>query len=249
MTGALSGPWCDGHALACRIYGPPGCQHPELFARADLPENSGLTAFAYLWRRFGPPWYGSDAYKDLAGYILGTPHPDVFLRIALKGSGLEYGTGYLITQTFEATLLKAEESAAWEKTFEAWWLDKKLTEDEAAILEQALPKDHPDYQAVVKHYWDDRLNSTIVREAEGVLGVYPGRACRDECPLIVDNITAALQELLRPVYIRDVYFNILGRVRDEDLSDDWASAEPSKYAGLGMPQDAVEALLHEEDED
>jgi hypothetical protein len=232
MTGARGGPWCDGHRLASAVYGP-------------LAENSGFTAFAYLWRRFGPPWHGSDDYKDLGGYILSTPHPEVFLDIGLSGAGLEYSIGYLIPQTFEARLMKTDECVAWEHQFETWWLEHKLTEAEGTVLSQGLADEHPDKQAVVKHYWDDRLNRAIVREAEQTLGPYPGHAARDECPEIVENLMAALYELLRPTSVRDVYFNILGCVPD-DYQDDKDTAPYSRYAGFGVPQDAMDALLAKE---
>ncbi|HDR9103288.1 TPA: hypothetical protein QDB04_000006 [Burkholderia vietnamiensis] len=37
--------------------------------------------FAYLFRRFGYPNFGWDGYKELAKYILTTPHKDMFLCI------------------------------------------------------------------------------------------------------------------------------------------------------------------------
>ena len=61
VSGALSGDLCDGLAMAERVYGP-----------AAASPQSGLLAFAYCWRRFGPPWFGSDDHKELVKYILGT---------------------------------------------------------------------------------------------------------------------------------------------------------------------------------
>ena len=88
---------------------PGQCTGAGLFPRdiqpiygATLPPNSGLTAFAYLWRRFGPPWSGCDDHKDLVGYILGTPHPAIWLHLHLSGAGLDYSVGYVITQAVEA---------------------------------------------------------------------------------------------------------------------------------------------------
>ena len=37
--------------------------------------------FAYCFRRFGYPNIGWDGYKQLASYVLSTPHPDLFLSI------------------------------------------------------------------------------------------------------------------------------------------------------------------------
>ena len=63
--------------------------------RANDP-NSGLVAFAYLWRRFGPPWRGSDEYKDLASYTLTTSAPRVFLRIYPNGCSLAFSIAYIM---------------------------------------------------------------------------------------------------------------------------------------------------------
>ncbi len=34
-------------------------------AEAIRNENGPLTAMAYLWRRFGPPWHGGDDRKEV----------------------------------------------------------------------------------------------------------------------------------------------------------------------------------------
>ena len=77
-TGALSNPFVDGPRLAREAWGD----------RTDR-KNSGLLAMAYLWRRFGPPWWGTDRQKKLVAYVLTTNDPDVFLELNL-GSQLAY---------------------------------------------------------------------------------------------------------------------------------------------------------------
>lgn len=75
-------------------------------------------------------------------------------------------------------------------------------------------------------------------------------ACRSsDAPyeLVTRTIMLALKELLRPVFINDVAINILGRIPDDEL-DDRDCAERSPYAGLGVPREALDALLDEEED-
>jgi hypothetical protein len=85
--------------------------------------NSGLLAFAYLWRRFGPPIHGGDDHKSLCDYTLGTPHKEVFLWLHLSGSGLCYAAGCWITNRLEGKFRAPQ--VAWEKKFERWWLRER----------------------------------------------------------------------------------------------------------------------------
>lgn len=48
---------------------------------------------AYLWRRFGPPWRGTDDYKKLAAWVLTTSDPAAFLELHLT-SWLSYSAAY-----------------------------------------------------------------------------------------------------------------------------------------------------------
>lgn len=57
-------------------------------AREALGENVPQgSLFAYLFRRFGYPNWGSDPYKELASYLLTTAHPDMLLRITPYAGG------------------------------------------------------------------------------------------------------------------------------------------------------------------
>lgn len=47
-------------------------------------------------------------------------------------------------------------------------------------------------------------------------------------------IRAAMTELLRPVYIRDVDYNLLGRIEDSAPYARWKAAERSPQAGYGL---------------
>ena len=54
---------------------------------------------------------------------------------------------------------------------------------------------------------------------------------------ITSVLTKAMRDLLRPVFIRDVPVNILGRIKDSDVSRE---VPYSKYAGYGVPLDEMD---------
>lgn len=56
----------------------------DFYGQAIDNSWTGLIAFAYLWRRFGPPEYGSDDYKDMGCYFFTTPDPDVIFGFYCK---------------------------------------------------------------------------------------------------------------------------------------------------------------------
>lgn len=65
----------------------------------------------------------------------------------------------------------------------------------------------------------------------------PASAIVADCHTVLNE---ALQELARPVYVRDAAFNIFGRV-DDDC--EVSVAERSEYAGYGIPRDAMDAMV------
>jgi hypothetical protein len=226
--------WC---VLPASLSGPMyGCAGSDEFEGADLAReawgeeaehaDSGLTAFACLWRRFGPPRYGSDNYKQLCRYVIGTPHHDIYLTLGLSGSPLVHAVGYLAPAAFRAALLAP--AREWCGRLDRWArehghddgmllsLDARLADDyHRAREELGPPPARPDLSR-----W---------RELEGPVGDL-SRA-----------VFAALRELLRPVSIRDVPINILGTT-----GEPWDhEARPSRYAGLGVPVGAMDALLEE----
>lgn len=216
-----------------------GCAGSDVFEGHDLAveawgedanyADSGLTAFAYLWRRFGPPTMGSDPYKDLCRYLIGTPMPGVYLMLNLKGSPLAYGVGYTATEEVH-DLIRRPEAEYWTKVSQ-WAAENghrnaitlTLDKSKAAAWEQARatlgpPPDPPDLAR-----W---------REIEGPVGDL-NRA-----------VFECLREMLRPVYIRDVYLNIFGTT-GEGLD---GAVKPSKYAGLGIAREPLDALLRDDDD-
>jgi hypothetical protein len=211
VNGALGSELIRGHDLAVEFLG-----------EGATAIGSDMVAFAYLWRRFGPPWAGGDSHKTLATYYLTTPDPDVFLWLSL-GTSLALSIGYLIERGLDQETRQAR--AEWWRNFELWVVRRNPDEatqgawlsDNAKIAEAKLDLgDIP-----LREPADWRLGSAIrIRVNEALI--------------------ATLRDLMRPVYIRDVGINILGRKQHEDPID---KAEPSVYAGYGVPKEAMDKWI------
>jgi hypothetical protein len=252
-TGCKAGPMLSGHKLAQEVFGRPDELHPE------KTDNTGLTAFAYLWRRFGPPTFGSDSHKDLCSYFLTTEHPEVVLWITPSGSGVAYAVGYMVTNKLEEknNAEMFSDIWAWDKKFEKWWIKRNAAkfpilksektykaasdEDKQKVAEAFNNARYGDYTAASG--WKPDAEFKLAQKA---IGKYPRRKDDDTKTgkLVRKVIKNALAELLRPVYIRDVPINILGRCDHSDAP----SAEYSKYAGLGISLKPLDALLAKEAE-
>lgn len=70
--------------------------NPGLIAETIFENWDYGHAFAYLYRRFGPPFWGSDDYKELVCYELITSHKDIILTISPKFS-VRRSFGYGVT--------------------------------------------------------------------------------------------------------------------------------------------------------
>jgi hypothetical protein len=210
--------------------------------------NSGMLAFAYLYRRFGPPFCGSDNYKDICAYELTTDDPKVFLWIHPKASGLPYSIGYLAAEELREERMKPlyDYNAKWEE----WWLKRNgINPDEF----NDLPKKRK--ETLSSRFCRDRHKIKLIGLANAELGPppYPGRSDKNwkEDPDSVRyrvNIAVfnALKELLRPVYVRDVPINILGRCGSERSLGFRRPAKESKYAGFGIPRKAMDDWIKDD---
>lgn len=76
--GYRSGPHFDCPLLAEKAFGK------------DLASQQHLTAMAYLYRRFGPPFWGCDSYKEIASYVLTTKIDGLLLDVGCLASCLRY---------------------------------------------------------------------------------------------------------------------------------------------------------------
>lgn len=228
MTGAAGDDIFDGDKIALEAYGD----------RAK-DKNSGLLAFSYLWRRFGPPWLGTDPHKKLVDYTLTTADPEVFLCMSLSASGLALCVSYRITRSLEAEHFKPWKE--WESRFEEWWW-KQHPEFEA------LDDTEENREKAAKVYWAERCKKEVTSKAVAAIGEFPRRAhsipWREAGGVVTranQAIFDALKELERPVYVRDIPINLFGRCDDSE-----ESCEPSVYAGYGVGKPALDALLKDD---
>lgn len=213
-------------------------------------KNSGLLALAYLWRRFGPPWWGSDPHKDLCKYILTTPDPEVWLIVRTAGSSLDLGISYCKTEALQEE--QATPFREWEKKFEAWWCKENGIDCDKEWPEEIDGKPNEELESIRERFWEDRMKSEVAKKAALEIGQYPRflydpKKWRDGngvCRRVNQAIYDALKELLRPVYVRDVPINIFGRCNNAD-----DPAEQSKYAGYGCDREAMEQLIAKEAEE
>lgn len=61
----------------------------------EIASQSGVALFAYMWRRFGPPWFGSDGEKELAEWVISTRLDGIFLVVSPKGGALRHSFAVL----------------------------------------------------------------------------------------------------------------------------------------------------------
>lgn len=59
----------------------------EAFGK-DVADQSGVALFAYMWRRFGPPWLGCDPHKEMGQWVISTRLDGLWLGVSPKGSAL-----------------------------------------------------------------------------------------------------------------------------------------------------------------
>jgi len=205
--------------------------------------HSGATAFAYLWRRFGPPAHGSDEHKNLCCYYLTTNRSDVALSVYPKALPLFYSIGYLLSCALRRELERPERE--WGDARFQWWL---------SLHPEMRTKEK---QAISEAYWADMLLPETAERVAEAIGEFPREQDFDSrwvpwcgMPKLAMRINrclyAAMRELLRPVYVRDVPITIFGRITDEE-AEQQSDAPRSKYAGYGVPLAAMDKLIADND--
>lgn len=227
FVGAAGDEFVRCHDLAIQAWG-------EL-AQAD---SSGLTAFAYLYRRFGPTFWGSDPYKDIAEYVLTTSRPDVCLTIHVSGSALEYSVGYLASPKYRKQFWRPIRE--WWRRRERWWW--KTKHPEIRTKAQFAAMTWARRCGLGKEYFRAQNDPAIMREARKAIGPIPRRQALAApiSRLICTALLGAMRELLRPVYVRDIPINLFGRCEDSANP-----AEPSRWAGCGNSRAHLERMLKE----
>ena len=165
LTGYGAGPHFDCDAIADEVFG-------------ELAVKPALSHVAYLFRRFGPPFWGGDPHKEIAQWILTTGKPNLFFWVSCKATALRGCFGVLMGPGLER------------------------------------------------------------RFGRQLHGEPPNRLlaeCREE-------LLACFRDLLRPVFVRDVPINLLGRCEDTPAAYE-NRVQRSRYAGYGCDRGALDATI------
>jgi hypothetical protein len=193
----------------------PGAVAEEVFG----PSLKSSDLFLYLFRRFGMPRNEShDDYKEACAYWFTTLNPDLFLHVSIKaGADTCTAFGYVLTQELSRAVRREIDdlAKAWREEKAAWIAANDIPESEA----------------------DDRYKQQFPEKWEEI-GNLAGPLCR-KCN---EALTAVFKDFLRPTYIRDEYFNVLGVVYPEEFEykvGEGTVVEMTLYKGLPLADYAV----------
>lgn len=222
-------------------------------AEQILGKPEAGAVFIYLFRRYGYPRFGWDDQKTLVKYYLTTPKDGVFLEVQLDVTG--GGTfGYMLREDLDR-LCEDEQTnpfKKWHARCEVWALRDhgieiiKIFEQDAAKIQRvwdkwAADKEDSDFEnqaAVNKAFLKDQeaIRNKCTDQYEEI-EPFPKTVPlqdRDDSSIMKQCHTAlcgAIEDLKRPVYVRDVLINITGRVGDE-LDD--CAVQYSNMGGIGV---------------
>ena len=229
-TGAMSGTLRPGD-LAKEVFGE------ELHYGALM---------AYCFRRFGPPNVGSDDHKDLCRWRISTPMEGVFLDIKIGGSShTNLMFGYIVEERIELALGRENRAGRrrWRRNVARW--AKRRFRDDATVLaaieewDAPLPKGETPEQEMAR-YDRDRDKQEANRRIMEPVWKARREAFGDEirwCGPLKDRVDAALRaaiaDLKRPVYVRDVPINATGTM--DHMKGHRRSVQPFHAAGYCVP--------------
>lgn len=179
VEGSSGEPGIDVAALALDVLGP----------RAGL-RDSPFVAFAYLWRRFGPPTIGSNPHRHLAGWLLTTRHNDLWLDVSPGSASLALSVAHLRHRSLGGRLY-------------APWREGLARYHEA--LARRMPGASADEVSLAL------IEGKITDEIRAEVGEFR-RVDDAVAESISDALRHALASLLRPVRVRDHSFNVLGTI-------------------------------------
>lgn len=195
----------------------------EAWGELCLSSDSGMTAFPYLWRRFGPPQWESDPRKDLCRYVLTTDMYGVYLQIRPAVCPLQYCVGVLLLKSvgdkceIERTKWLEKRAEYAESKYGSadilWTLPEGTDVDAIAVDIDATCGECPR----IPSDWRKSSNATHRRVNEAVL--------------------SAMEDLLRPVRVRDASINLFGCVPDGYAS---GHVDVSGYAGYRVSVEKME---------
>lgn len=230
--------------------------------------------FAYLFRRFGYPNAAWDNRKNLARYILTTPHPDllleiipctsVYARLALRFLVPSKTWRSLEEQRWRASRAWKERALLWRERqgLPDWVRDWRDAANRSAAESGTAPLTWHD--AFVDAIWcasDPAIAAQARAFIQELTDEYhkiepdPGRLWRgqdwnrwaDDDPLkpLAEAAQIALQDLYRPVRIRDSAINAFGRSDDyrHAVDEPPVAGFPSGDLGNRAPKEFAE--LHD----
>jgi hypothetical protein len=213
-------------------------------------------AFMYLFRRFGYPRFGWDGHKKLTQYHITTPMAGVVLTVEPNVTG--GGTfGYMlredINQKCEAEERKPYEN--WTEQFEAWVLEVhgieiiRMFEQNNDKLNRmwnvwGADKEDRDFtserdahnaffidQEAIRVKYVEMYKEITPFPKQISLEDRPDESIMKQCNVA---LCAAIQDLLRPVYVRDVMLNIRGFIGWNELTNDDDAVKYAAGSGCGV---------------
>ena len=197
--------------------------------------------FAYLFRRFGYPRHGWDNQKSLVVYYLNTPMEGVILSVHPDITGA--GTfGYVLRNDIDI-LCNAEQYKPftdWDNNYEAWVLEThgieiiKILEQDDAKLKRVWEiwgadkndEDFKDMKDAHTQFFKDQeeIRTKYIKLYKEINPIPAPIKPQDEddtttlkqCYLA---LCATIEDLKRPVFVRDVLINITGHVRSKSFNE------------------------------
>lgn len=223
-------------------------------AETILGELNPGEVFSYLFRRFGYPRHGWDDQKSLVVYYLNTPMEGVILSVHPDITGA--GTfGYVLREDIDrqCTEDQFKPYTDWNDKCEAWTLEThqieiiKIMEQDNEKLERVWKKwgadkndvDFKDIEDAHKHFFDDQesIRNKYINLYKGIEPFPATVAPQDQDKNTTmkqgyQALCATIEDLKRPVFVRDVLINITGQVRSIDF-DEADVLLISDQAGMG----------------
>jgi len=217
--------------------------------------NAGNT-FIYLFRRFGYPRFGWDGMKQLALYRISTPMAGVGLNGAPYVTGA-FTIAYMlrddISRQYEDEYRKPYQDRY--KRFEEWAIEQRGIETIHIYYEPdqdklnrvwrtwvAANKDTDfESQSDAEHIFYNEQAVITTALSDEYAKIEP-RVKRTSLEGIPDSIMkqchvalcAAIRDLLRPVYVRDVMINVCGFVRWDETQGDDNAVDYAIGSGCGV---------------
>lgn len=197
--------------------------------------------FLYLYRRFGPPVDPVDNYKQTAAYTFTTPMAGVWLRVSIGASAhTALHFGYAVTREIHKAVERerSEQTDSWHRGKEQWCRENgvevpdlppypkdEMPEEDFWIAFNAAMDARKKNEAALDRMLKEYLTANPEKKAE----LHHSRG--PMLDRVNEALLAAIHDLERPTYIRDMYFNPVGRILDSDLEYN-EETEESFYKNL-----------------